>query len=201
MALPSRRACVIGLAAMMIARSYSVLSLAQSSTEVVVSGGAIRGVQGRGVAAFPRAAAATEDLRWRVPQPVAIWRKTLDAPSPSADCPQRSPRGQGEDCLTLSVWTSSTHPQSPKPVLVWLHGGAFIMGGTASLPDNGVALANNGVFVVTLNYRLGMLGWFAHPELAAEAGNEPTANLDLMGQIAALRWVKEQHRRARRLPT
>ena len=97
-----------------------------------------------------------------------------------------------EDCLTLNVWSPGRRPGTRLPVMVWLHGGAFENGSAAMPIYDGSNLATRGVVVVTLNYRLGVLGFFGHPQLDAEAKAEgvPTANYGLLDQIAALQWVK-----------
>jgi para-nitrobenzyl esterase len=95
---------------------------------------------------------------------------------------------QSEDCLTLNIWAPRDARQAP--VMFWIHGGAFVEGSGALPYYNGSALARKGVVVVTINYRLGALGFFAHPELTAESPGEPAANFGLMDQIAALRWVR-----------
>jgi para-nitrobenzyl esterase len=96
----------------------------------------------------------------------------------------------GEDCLYLNVWTPSKRPAKPLPVMVWIYGGAFIMG-AGSYPDyDGAHFAEDGVVIVTFNYRVGLFGFFAHPALTREAAGEPVGNYGLMDQIAALQWVK-----------
>lgn len=167
-----------------------------------VEQGALQGVAANDVIAFkgvPFAAPPVGDLRWKPPQPAAAWEGARDAASYGAICPQKFPtddNGVGkqtpaEDCLTLNVWTQTLDRDAKaRPVMVWIHGGGFVNGsGTADLYD-GTQLAKRGVVVVTLNYRLGRLGSFAHPLLTAEAGSDPVANYGLMDMIAALEWVK-----------
>lgn len=147
---------------------------------------------------IPYAAPPVGALRWRPPQPVVAWDGPRDAGNVGALCPQPpangdpgvGPRPMSEDCLTLNVWAPKDRAR-PAPVMVWIHGGAFNNGsGTAALYD-GTALARRGVVVVTINYRLGRLGFFDHPALAAErAGGEPAGNYALMDMIAALKWVQ-----------
>jgi len=97
---------------------------------------------------------------------------------------------QSEDCLTLNIWAPADRDAKPLPVMVWLHGGGFFAG-AGSLPlYNGEKFAREGVVLVTLNYRLGRLGFFAHPSLSAEATGEPKGNFGLLDQVAALRWVR-----------
>ncbi len=169
---------------------------------VVTTHGAVRGVCSDGVVAFrglPYAAPPVGPLRWRPPRPATPWIGERDAATWGAICVQSPPGadpGVGpppmrEDCLTLNVWA----PESVRdlPVMLWIHGGGYHGGsGTASLYD-GSALARLGVVVVTINYRLGRLGFFDHPALAAERPpDEPAANYGVMDQIAALGWVRDE---------
>lgn len=138
-------------------------------------------------------------LRWRPPQPAAVWTGPRDAGQVGAICiqpPANGDNGVGplpmsEDCLTLNVWAPAER-DAPLPVMVWIHGGGYGNGsGTAALYD-GANLARRGVVVVTINYRLGRLGFFDHPALAAErAPGEAAGNYGLMDMIAALTWVRD----------
>lgn len=170
--------------------------------EAVVAQGRVRGVAGEGVAAFqglPYAAPPVGELRWRPPQAAVSWEGVRAADLPGAICiqppangdPGVGPLPMSEDCLTLNVWRS-TEAVEPLPVMVWVHGGGFNNGsGTAALYD-GAALARRGAVVVTVNYRLGRLGFFDHPVLAAErAEGEAAGNYGLMDLIAALEWVRD----------
>lgn len=139
-------------------------------------------------------------LRWRMPQPPESWDGerlatdygTICIQPPSNGDPGVGPLPMSEDCLTLNVWTPEGRSDEPLPVMVWIHGGGLNNGsGTAALYD-GTNLAKRGVVVVTVNYRLGRLGFFDHPALAAErAPGEPAANYGLMDQIAALEWMRD----------
>jgi para-nitrobenzyl esterase len=166
--------------------------------------GKLRGARRRGVLAFrgiPYAAPPLGRLRFRAPQPPAAWPGVRDATAPGPGAPQLGPRlGAGfariagpaassEDCLTLDVFTPAADG-ARRPVLVWIHGGAFVLGAGSALAYDGSALAREGdVVVVTLNYRLGALGFLALGDLAPGAGFD--ANLGLRDQIAALEWVRD----------
>jgi para-nitrobenzyl esterase len=144
------------------------------------------------------AAAPTGIGRWRAPRSLPQRTESIDAtrygpdciekPNPVAD--SRAP-GQSEDCLTLNVWTPRLDRHARLPVMVWIHGGGFI-GGSAAYPYyDGAAFARRGVVFVSVNYRLGVFGFFAHPVLTRESGASPTANWALMDQLAAFRWVRQ----------
>ena len=169
---------------------------------VEVSQGVLVGRAADGVDSFkgvPYAAPPVGPLRWRAPRPAAAWSEPRDAGKVGAICiqpPANGDNGVGpppmsEDCLTLNVWTPEDRDK-PLPVMVWIHGGGYANGsGTAALYD-GTRLARRGVVVVTLNYRLGRLGFFDHPALAAErAAGEPAGNYGVMDMIAALEWVRD----------
>lgn len=136
---------------------------------------------------IPYAQPPVGNLRWRSPQPPLPHKGVLRTVRYGADCPQSNPGfQQSEDCLFLNVWA----PQAPGkyPVMVWIHGGGFING---SGKIQGEALAKQGVVLVSLNYRLGRLGSFAHPALLQEESpGLPSSNFWLQDQVAALRWVQ-----------
>lgn len=173
--------------------------------------GAMQGIAGNGVSAFlgiPYAAPPVGDLRWREPQAAPTWEGTraMDRLGPVA--PQFLPAAtslynpgnapQSEDCLTLNVWTGAGHPGEKRAVIVWFHLGAFMFGssGNTTSPDgkllfDGGALARAGAVVVTVNYRLGRLGFLAHEWLSAESGRGASGNYGFMDQVAALEWVRD----------
>lgn len=177
-----------------------VISSSPLPPEVVLPQGRLAGRTVDGIASFaniPFAAAPIGPLRWQPPQPASGWTGTRDATVPGAICiqppangdPGVGPSPMSEDCLTLNVWA----PQGAErlPVMVWIHGGGYNNGsGTAALYD-GTNLARRGVVVVTINYRLGRLGFFDHPVLAVQrSGDAPAGNYGVMDQIAALEWVR-----------
>lgn len=162
--------------------------------------GELRGVVDGAVASFkgiPYAAAPTGNLRWMPPQPAAPWSGVRSAAGYGNDCMQHrfpfdsTPSYQplSEDCLYLNVWAPA-HPAAPAAVLVWIHGGGLVIGSGSAPVFDGTAFARKGVVLVTLNYRLGRFGFFAHPALAAAHAGEPLGNYGLMDQIAALQWVR-----------
>jgi para-nitrobenzyl esterase len=168
---------------------------------LTISQGALSGTEEAGIQIFkdiPYAAAPIGPLRWRAPQAGPSWQGARAADQFGPICPQPKPSllqrminpalPQSEDCLSLNVWTPGPHGKLP--VMVWIYGGAFVTGGSANPIYNGIDLAKHGVVVVSFNYRLGWLGFFNHPALAAESPNESHGNYGLMDQIAALEWVK-----------
>lgn len=187
---------------------------------VRTAGGLVSGVEAVGVRAYlgiPYAAPPVGDLRWRPPQPVAPWGGVRRCTSYGPACPQPGgldagvfPVGEtAEDCLYLNVWTPAVAPPAapadgveagsetppagvPRlPVMVWVHGGGFATG-SGSLPMySGARLARLGAVVVTVNYRLGVLGFLAHPSLTGEDGLGTSGNYGLLDQVAALEWVRD----------
>nr|WP_090339561.1 carboxylesterase family protein [Mycolicibacterium malmesburyense]CRL67947.1 carboxylesterase type B [Mycolicibacterium malmesburyense] len=153
--------------------------------------GAVRGTVAddhRYFAGIPYAAPPVGTLRWQPPAPVESWTGFRDASRPGARCIQDTSsdvdqRPPSEDCLTLNVWTPPPSDE-PRPVLVWIHGGSFLNGSGDIYGARG--FAHRGVVVVTINYRLGALGFLAHPSLGPDAGNYGLAD-----QQAALRWVRD----------
>lgn len=178
---------------------------AARSAIVRIDAGQIAGLDEGSVIVFrgiPYATPPIGPLRWRPPQPVMPWTGVRSVDRFGAICPQKfnaadngvGPLPMSEDCLTLSVYAPAERTRALRPVMFWIHGGAYLNGsGTAALYD-GTELARQGVVVVTINYRLGRLGFFAHPALSREHPSELQANFGLMDQIAALRWVRRNIR-------
>jgi para-nitrobenzyl esterase len=179
----------------------SIAAAAPAPSRIETTAGALDGTRDGDISAFkgiPFAAPPVGDLRWRPPQPAPRWSGARDATAYGSACMQKpgislenggDPGPLNEDCLYLNVWTPRAEPGARLPVMVWIHGGALIFG-AGSLPlYDGEPLARQGVVVVTLNYRLGPLGFFAHPALDKAAPNGP-ANFGLLDQIAALQWVR-----------
>lgn len=164
----------------------------QSASPIVrIDAGDIRGVTSDGVDSFkgiPYAAPPTGTLRWRTPQLAKPWQGVLFAQEFGPACMQADNVPKSEDCLTLNVWRPAGRSTTPLPVMVWIYGGALVHGRTSPYP--GDALAKQGVIVVSMNYRLGRLGFFAHPALADEAPDDVRGNYGYMDQRAALQWVQ-----------
>ncbi|HEY2523091.1 MAG TPA: carboxylesterase family protein [Streptosporangiaceae bacterium] len=165
-----------------------------SAPLVATSNGVVRGAAVAGGYAFrglPYAAPPVGKLRWRPPAPAASWHGVRDATSFGPSCPQGSPTftlgPTSEDCLYLNVSAPTLRPGADRPVLVWIHGGGFTTG--AGRDYDPAQLVADGAVVVTINYRLGALGFLAHPALASRPGG-PAGNYGLMDQQAALRWVR-----------
>jgi para-nitrobenzyl esterase len=168
--------------------------LAQQPAEVRISSGRISGQdtgEVRSWLGIPYAAPPTGELRWKPPRPAPAWSGVRAMDKFGPPCMQSARAGlpePSEDCLTLNVWAPKTG--SKLPVMVWIHGGAFRTG-SASMPIyDGTSLARKGVVLVSIQYRLGDFGFFAHPELTKEAAGGPTGNFGLMDQVAALEWVR-----------
>jgi para-nitrobenzyl esterase len=145
---------------------------------------------------IPYAAPPIGPLRWHDPQPPASWQGVRDAANYGPACMQKTsahfaPSSMSEDCLYLNVWTPNLNPAAPAPVLVFIHGGAFTAGAASQPSFDGANLAVRGVVVVTLNYRLGVFGFFAHPDLTAASPHHASGNYGLLDQIAVLRWVRQ----------
>lgn len=193
------------LLVLLIATAYSSAAPGSAEPLVDTDAGALRGTLEGDVAVYrgiPYAAPPVGPLRWRPPQPVAEWTGVRNGTTFGAACPQGAPPGvtdltavggaagpYSEDCLTLNVWA----PQSARkaPVMLWIHGGSFRMGAGSLSAYDGTSFAGDGIVLVTINYRLGNLGYFAHPALTRAAGpGEPLGNYAVMDQIAALAWVQ-----------
>lgn len=196
-----------GLALAFYALALPVAAGAQTppadGSVVKVSDGLIRGQVTDGVLSFkgiPYAAPPVGDLRWRAPQAPAAWQGVRDATAFASDCKQKAFPGDpspqrtvtSEDCLYLNVWRPAVvAPKAKLPVIVWIYGGGFVVGGTSPAIHDGAAFARDGVIFVSMNYRLGRFGFFGFPALTkADADHGQLGNYGYMDQIKALRWVK-----------
>ncbi|CAK7199422.1 hypothetical protein SEUCBS139899_002102 [Sporothrix eucalyptigena] len=153
---------------------------------------------------IPFAASTAGENRWRAPQPAAAWNGVRDCSQFGDMAPQlppgplywtEKPPSQSEDCLNLNIWTPTTKSDigtAKYPVYVWIYGGKFLWGAGSDNNFDGTSLAAKGVIVVTFNYRLGILGWLAHPQLSAECpnGHNASGNYGLQDQIACLQWIQ-----------
>jgi para-nitrobenzyl esterase len=171
-------------------------------TKVKTQSGVVAGASDHEVVYFkgiPYAQPPLGKLRWRAPQPVKAWRGTRQAqayghdcmqlPFPADDAPIRTK--PAEDCLVLNVWRPASRNSTPLPVMVWIYGGGFTIGGTSPAAYDGSAFARDGVILVSMNYRLGRFGFFAHPALTAESRDGLLGNYGYLDQIAALQWVQK----------
>ena len=170
--------------------------LCQAQT-VSVTGGKIRGaLTESGGAVFkgiPFAQPPTGELRWREPLPVQPWSGVRDARAFGSPCVQGGALGpnSSEDCLYLNIWTPQWPPKSRAAVMVWIHGGGNFAGASSESTFGGESLARHGVVLVSVNYRLGVFGFFEHPELTKESPHHVSGNYGLLDQILALRWVHD----------
>ncbi|MES2445351.1 MAG: carboxylesterase family protein [Pseudomonadota bacterium] len=175
---------------------------AQTGPVVHAPAGVVRGAEEAGIRSFkglPYALAPTGWRRWRPPVTMPAWKKERDATAFGPVCMQPRSRGgsiysetytaMSEDCLSLNIWSPDNAAKAP--VLVWIHGGALTTGSSSETMYDGAAMAKRGVIVVSINYRLGVLGYLAHPELSRESAQGVSGNYGLLDQIAALQWVRK----------
>jgi len=182
---------------------------------VQIDSGTLRGTNAGSVIAFrgiPYARPPVGELRWQPPEPPPPWQGVREAQQPASACAQRTsglipffapmaeaygsnfeqpPVKSSEDCLYLDVWVPEWPVKQALPVMVWLHGGSNTVGSGTQSTYNGDSLTRHGVLLVTLNYRLGAMGFFSHPELTAESPHHSSGNYGLLDQLAALNWVKQ----------
>jgi para-nitrobenzyl esterase len=202
-------------ASMLMASGGKTQHAAPTGPQVHIASGTIEGTQRANVAVFegvPFAAPPVGPLRWREPQAVAAWAGVREAKAPSHPCMQslagtdsfmaplaatygvtvtQQMLDPSEDCLYLNIWTPALQPGSHLPVMVWLHGGSNRVGSGSEPGYDGSVLTTHGVLVVTINYRLGVMGFFSHPELTAESAHHSSGDYGLLDQIAALKWVQQ----------
>ncbi|HET9315372.1 MAG TPA: carboxylesterase family protein [Vicinamibacteria bacterium] len=182
-----------------------VMPLTLAGAEPVkVTGGLIEGTTGtdpsvRVFRGIPFAAPPVGALRWKAPQPVAAWDGVRKADAWGTRCVQAAmwgaplvsrEAGMGEDCLYLNVWTTAREPGEKRPVLFVIHGGGFAQGSSSEPRTDGEWFAKQGIVVVEPNYRLGVIGFLAHPELSRESEGKGSGNYGLLDQAAALEWVR-----------
>jgi para-nitrobenzyl esterase len=188
--------------AVLVAILTGGLCVAQTPAPVRVEGGSIQGTVEEGLTVYrgiPFAAPPVGDLRWRAPEPAAKWDGVRQAAKFGPQCmqgmgqPRRRQLGSSdsEDCLYLNVWTPAKSASDRVPVLVWIYGGGFNAGATSEPNYSGERLAKKGVVLVSIAYRVGALGFLAHPELSAENKNHVSGNYGLLDMIAGLQWVQK----------
>jgi para-nitrobenzyl esterase len=178
-------ALAVSLGAARAADGPSVTAQTTAGT-VAGTGGDVRSFKG-----IPFAAAPVGPLRWKAPQPAVPWSGVRDATAFGPECAQPAPPGTptSEDCLTLNVWTPAG-AGAHLPVMVWIYGGGYAVGATNYPVYDGTSLARHGVVIVTVNYRLNVFGFLAHPALTAESPERTSGNYGILDQVAALQWVQ-----------
>lgn len=205
--IPLRSCATVALALLVASCSGQGAAMTASAPVVDTAAGRLQGTAESSLHVFrgiPYAAPPVGDLRWKAPQPVAPWTGAKDATQLGPACPQPKPKlstiytpapfPASEDCLTLNVWApadAKNMPSKGRPVFVWIHGGALWGGSNREPLYDGARMAEHGIVVVSINYRLGVLGYLAHPELSAESPEGLSGNYGLLDQIAALQWVKD----------
>lgn len=202
-----RHLCVIAL--VVIAAVAAAPRRAATDAPVRIGGGLVAGAPGRDPAirvfkGLPFAAPPVGDLRWRAPRPVVPWAGVRRADQFGANCVQTIVEEKkpwtyefmahgpvSEDCLLLNVWTGARSASEKRPVYVYVHGGANTEGSGSVPAYDGEGLARKGIVVVTVNYRLGVLGFFTHPALTKESETRTSGNYALLDLVASLRWVRD----------
>ncbi|MEO8404236.1 MAG: carboxylesterase family protein [Chitinophagaceae bacterium] len=175
---------------------FSFVAMSQQPKQVKVDGGLLQGSVEDGLTVYrgiPFAAPPVGELRWKAPQPAAKWEgvRMADKFAPGAMQGINPPSGKSEDCLYLNVWSPAKSPKEKVPVLVWIYGGGFAVGYTSDPMYSGENLAKKGVVFVSIAYRVGQLGFLAHPELSAESPDHVSGNYGLLDMIAGLKWIKQ----------
>ena len=199
---PLRLACTSLAIVVCVAFDFRAFDANAAPVTVQIKSGTVAGdslIAGGGVfKGIPYAAAPTGTRRWQSPQPVGAWRGARNATTYGAACEQPSQgwndsllASMSEDCLYLNVWTAAIHPKKHLPVMVWIHGGAFVGGAGTDPMFAGDELVKKGVVLVTLNYRLGIFGFYAHPDLSRDSVHHSSGNFALEDQLAALQWVHD----------
>ena len=193
---------VRGFLALYVLLAMPLALFAAIAPQVKTKLGVVEGKDDGAVHAFlgiPYGAPPVGDLRWKPPVPAAKWTGVRKAAEFGAHCMQGRvfddmvfrDAGGSEDCLTLNVWVPAKPSSAKLPVMVWIYGGGFVGGTTSEQRQDGSYLAQQGVIVVSMNYRLGVFGFLVHPELAKESGRNSAGNYGLLDQTAALQWVRK----------
>ena len=197
--MSSMRALLVRSSLLVIAVQLLLAQARGQVLEVDVAGGIVAGVVANDIVSYkgiPFAAPPVGALRWKAPQPVSAWAGVKQANAFGPNCMQNpsiailgAPPSMSEDCLYLNVWTPAKTVGDRLPVMVWIYGGSFTGGATSVPTYDGTRLAEKGVVLVSIAYRVGVLGFLAHPELSRESG-KGSGNYGLQDQIAGLHWVK-----------
>jgi len=183
---------------------FFVTATAMAQDRIKIANGVVEGISDKDTAVrtfkgIPFAAPPVGDLRWQAPQPVKDWTGVRKADQFGPRCMQRPifgdmgfrSNGMSEDCLYLNVWTPAKSNRERLPVLVYFYGGGFVAGDGSEARYQGESMARKGIVALTVNYRLGVFGFFSHPELTAESPHHASGNYALLDQNAALRWVQQ----------
>ncbi|HLN20549.1 MAG TPA: carboxylesterase family protein [Bacteroidales bacterium] len=174
----------------------SLRCFAQQPAPVRIETGLVQGRYENGLTVYrgiPFAAPPSGGLRWKPPQPASKWEgiRQTDKFAPGPIQGGNPPSGKSEDCLYLNIWSPAKSASDRIPVLVWIYGGGFNAGATSELNYSGENLAKKGVVLVSIAYRVGQLGFMAHPELSAESRYKVSGNYGLLDMIAGLEWVQK----------
>lgn len=197
-----RFAAVIAVAGLILLAGALFTKAAGNPDDVTIESGKIQGTTNhdhsvRMFKGIPFAAPPVGDLRWKAPQPAPSWSGVRQADKFGSACLQTNVFGDiyfrdnqpSEDCLNLNIWIPSKPASAKLPVIVWFYGGGFVAGSNSEPRYDGENLAKKGVIIVSPNYRLGIFGFFSHPELTKESGVNASGNYGLLDQVAALQWV------------
>ncbi len=185
----------ISFIAAVLISAFCCKAAAQQPAPVRVEGGMVQGTVEDGLTVYkgiPFAAPPVGDLRWKAPKPVIPWegvkQTTQFAPGPMQG--GNTPSGKSEDCLYLNIWSPAKSATEKLPVLVWIYGGGFGAGATSEANYSGEQLAKKGVILVSIAYRVGVLGFLAHPELSAENKQKVSGNYGIFDMVAGLKWIQ-----------
>ena len=185
----------------MLATTY-ITAAAQTAPQVQTVNGILEGIDCSGVKVFkgvPFAAPPVGNLRWKAPQPVEKWEGVRQAKDFGPNPMQENLFGDmmfgtkemSEDCLYLNIWTPSKTWNEKLPVFIYFNGGGLMAGSGSEPRYAGMTLARNGIIAITANYREGIFGFFAHPELSKESEYKGSGNYGFLDQVAAIQWVKD----------
>jgi para-nitrobenzyl esterase len=199
---PFARPRDVGAAMMVLGAALSLGQGGVAGVHVKTAVGTVQGATLPGTAirvfkGIPYAAPPVGELRWQPPRPAVAWQGVREATKFGAACLQGKIFGDinfselSEDCLTLNIWTPAKSASDRLAVMVWIHGGGFQAGAGGEPRHDGEAFARKGIVLVTINYRLGVFGFLAHPELTRESGRNASGNYAMLDQVAALQWVRE----------